>query len=176
MTVLTSSHCCPGAYRVRLGAVGFKDAEVPSVTVNVTETPVLDRSLDVGTQAEAVVMQAEAAALETQNATLGTVVGGHSVTALPLTNRNYTQILSMSAGANVSVKTPLGRGSQYVSVNGGHTSQNNYQMDGVNIDNFAGNDAGIYAGIGDPIPTHSKSSRSRLRLMTRVTAGTQAPM
>ena len=87
--------------------MGFKAAEVPSVTVKVTETPVLDRSLDVGTQAEAVVVQAEAAALETQNATLGTVVGGQSVSAFPLRSRNYTQILSMSGGANVSVKTPL---------------------------------------------------------------------
>jgi hypothetical protein len=148
----------PGTYRVRFSAVGFKAAEVPSVTVNVTETPVLDRSLDVGTQAEAVVVEAEAAALQTTNATLGTVVGGQSVTALPLTNRNYTQILSMSAGANVSVNNAalLGRGSQDVSVNGGNTNQNNYQMDGVNIDNFAGNglaaDAGIYAGIGVPNP------------------------
>ena len=101
----------PGTYRVRFSAVGFKAAEVPSVTVNVTETPVLDRSLDVGTQAEAVVVQAEAAALQTTNATLGTVVAGQSVTALPLTNRNYTQILSMSAGANVSVNNAalLGR-------------------------------------------------------------------
>jgi hypothetical protein len=148
----------PGTYRVRFSAVGFKAAEVPSVTVNVTETPVLNRSLDVGTQSEAVVVQAEAAALQTQNATLGTVVGAQAVTSLPLTNRNYTQILSMSAGANVSVNNAalLGRGSQDISVNGGNTNQNNYQMDGVNIDNFAGNglaaDAGIYAGIGVPNP------------------------
>ena len=148
----------PGAYAVKFAATGFRTAEVPSVTVNVTETPVLDRALDVGTQAEAVLVEAEAAVLETQNSTLGTVVGSQSVTGLPLTNRNYTQILSMSAGANVSVNNAalLGRGSQDVSVNGANTNQNNYQMDGVNIDNFAGNglaaDAGIYAGIGVPNP------------------------
>src|SRR5579884_2925401 len=131
----------PGTYHVRFTAMGFKTAEVPSVTVNVTETPVLDRTLDVGTQAEAVLVEAEAAVLQTQNSTLGTVVGGQAVTGLPLTNRNYTQILSMSAGANVSVNNAalLGRGSQDVSVNGANTNQNNYQMDGVNIDNFAGN-------------------------------------
>src|SRR5579871_1131624 len=148
----------PGTYRVRFAATGFRAAEVPSVTVNVTETPVLDRTLDVGTQAEAVLVEAEAAVLQTQNSTLGTVVGGQAATSLPLTNRNYTQILSMSAGANVSVNNAalLGRGSQDVSVNGANTNQNNYQMDGVNIDNFAGNglaaDAGIYAGIGVPNP------------------------
>src|SRR6476646_5838325 len=31
----------PGAYRVTFSAAGFKTAEVPSVTINVTETPVL---------------------------------------------------------------------------------------------------------------------------------------
>ncbi|MBV9505237.1 MAG: carboxypeptidase regulatory-like domain-containing protein [Acidobacteriia bacterium] len=148
----------PGNYRVRFTATGFKTAEVPSVTVNVTETPVLDRILEVGTQTEAVLVQAEAAVLQTQNSTLGTVVGSQAVSALPLTNRNYTQILSMSAGANVSVNNAsvLGRGSQDVSVNGANTNQNNYQMDGVNIDNFAGNglaaDSGIYVGIGVPNP------------------------
>jgi hypothetical protein len=148
----------PGTYRVRFSAVGFRTSEVPAVTVNVTETPVLDRSLEVGTQSESILVQAEAAVLETQNSTLGTVVGSQSVANLPLTNRNYTQILSMSAGANVSVNNAalLGRGSQDVSVNGANTNQNNYQMDGVNIDNFAGNglaaDAGIYAGIGVPNP------------------------
>ncbi len=148
----------PGTYRVRLTAAGFRTSEVPSVTVNVTETPVLDRVLDVGAQSEQVLVEAEAAVLQTQNSSLGTVVGGQAVTGLPLTNRNYTQILSMSAGANVSVNNAalLGRGSQDVSVNGANTNQNNYQMDGVNIDNFAGNglaaDAGIYAGIGVPNP------------------------
>jgi hypothetical protein len=148
----------PGTYSVKFAATGFRTAEVPSVTVNVTETPVLDRTLEVGTQAEAVLVEAEASVLQTQNSTLGTVVGSQSVTSLPLTNRNYTQILSMSAGANVSVNNAalLGRGSQDVSVNGANTNQNNYQMDGVNIDNFAGNglaaDAGIYAGIGVPNP------------------------
>ena len=148
----------PGTYKVRFTATGFKTSEVPSVPVNVTETPVLDRTLDVGTQTEAVLVQAEVAVLQTQNSTLGTVVGSQSVAGLPLTNRNYTQILSMSAGANVSVNNAalLGRGSQDVSVNGANTNQNNYQMDGVNIDNFAGNglaaDAGIYAGIGVPNP------------------------
>src|SRR5271166_2623318 len=42
----------PGTYSVRFTAMGFKTEEVPSVTLNVAETPVLDRSLEVGTQTE----------------------------------------------------------------------------------------------------------------------------
>src|SRR5262249_4654332 len=44
----------PGNYRVRFEIAGFKAVEVPSVKVNVTETTVLDRTLEVGAQAEAV--------------------------------------------------------------------------------------------------------------------------
>ena len=42
----------PGTYRVKFVAAGFRMTEVPSVRVDVTETPVLDRSLEVGAQAE----------------------------------------------------------------------------------------------------------------------------
>ena len=40
----------PGAYRVRFSAPGFKTAEVSSVTLTVTETSALDRTLEVGSQ------------------------------------------------------------------------------------------------------------------------------
>jgi hypothetical protein len=70
------------------------------VSVNVTETPVLDRSLEVGTQAEQITVQAEAATLQTSNSAMRTVVGSASVTALPLNTRNYTNILGLSGGAN----------------------------------------------------------------------------
>src|SRR5437868_5128065 len=33
----------PGTYRVRFAVAGFKTSEVGAVTINVTETPVLDR-------------------------------------------------------------------------------------------------------------------------------------
>ena len=72
----------PGTYRVKFSAMGFRPEEVPSVIVNVTETPVLNRTLQVGTQSEAIEVQAEAAVLQTANSTLGTVVGSKTVTDL----------------------------------------------------------------------------------------------
>src|SRR5579859_260813 len=63
----------PGNYRVRFSATGFKTAEVQSVTINVTETPVLDRTLEVGSQSEQVTVEASAEALQTSSSTLGTV-------------------------------------------------------------------------------------------------------
>ena len=93
----------PGNYRVKFAKDGFKTSEVPSVTVSVTETPVLNRVLDVGAQGEVVEVQAQAEVLQTANSTLGTTVSNEGINALPLTSRNFTQILSLSAGAAVAV-------------------------------------------------------------------------
>ncbi|HEY7387929.1 MAG TPA: carboxypeptidase regulatory-like domain-containing protein [Bryobacteraceae bacterium] len=148
----------PGTYGVKFAAAGFKVAEVPSVQVQVTETPVLNQTLEVGQQAESVVVEAQAAALQTADSTLGTTVTSQQVVGLPLSNRNYTQLLSMAPGAQASVNnaTNVGRATMDISVNGVDPQNNNYQMDGVSIVNTANtgsaNDSGIYTGIGIPNP------------------------
>jgi hypothetical protein len=148
----------PGDYRVRFAANGFKTAEISSVTLSVTETPQLDRTLEVGAQNEQVTVEATAETLQTQSSTLGTTVNSAAVVELPLSNRNYTQIVGLSAGVEASVNnaTQFGKATQDFSVNGADPGQNNYQMDGVAINNSANsgssNDSGIYAGIGIPNP------------------------
>jgi hypothetical protein len=148
----------PGNYKVKFEASGFKLAEVASVVLNVTETPVLDRKLEVGAANEQVVVEAAAEALQTSSSTLGTTVTSATVTALPLSNRNYTQILGLAAGANTGANnaTAFGKGTQDISTNGADPGQNNFQMDGVAINNIANPgtsaDSGIYTGIGIPNP------------------------
>jgi hypothetical protein len=148
----------PGAYRVRFAATGFKTAEVSSFSVGVTETPVLDRKLEVGAQTEQVTVEAVAETLQTATSSLGTTVNSRTVSQLPLASRNYTQIIALSAGASASVNnaTAFGKGTQDMSVNGNNPGQNNFQMDGVQVNNIANNgtsnDSGIYGGIGVPNP------------------------
>ncbi len=147
----------PGTYQVKFTANGFKPAEVPSVKVNVTETPVLDQKMEVGSQNEQVTVEANAEAIQTASSALGTVVSGTTATALPLNTRNYTNLLVLSAGANASVNnaTALGRGGTEIAVNGALTSQNTFLMDGVNITPF-GNGGGVtqggYAAFAVPNP------------------------
>jgi len=128
----------PGTYKVRFSATGFKTAEVPSVKINVTETPVLDQTLEVGSQAEQVTVEAQTEGLQIASSTLGTVVGERTVTALPLSTRNYTQILGLSAGASGGVgnATAFGKGTLDLSVNGNDPGKNNFQMDGVAVGNM----------------------------------------
>jgi hypothetical protein len=148
----------PGTYRVRFAATGFKTSEVGSVVLDVTETPVLSRALEVGQQTESVTVEATAESLQTATSSLGTTIGARAVVELPLSSRNFTQIIGLSTGASAGAgnATSFGKGTIDMAVNGNNPGQNNFQMDGVAINNIANggssNDGGIYGGIGIPSP------------------------
>ena len=128
----------PGDYKLKFVAPGFNTAEVPSVTITVTETAVLDQSLKIGEQTQQVEVRAEAEAVQTATSTVGTVINSQSITDLPLTSRNYTTLLGLSSGANAGVYNAanMGKGSQEISVNGSTSDQNDYSMDGASIVNI----------------------------------------
>jgi hypothetical protein len=137
-----------GAYKLRFEATGFNSVDIPSVTVIVTETTVIDQALQVGSQQQQVTITGEAEQVDTASSTVGTLVSGSSVASLPLTSRNYTNLLGLAAGANVGVfnGTVLGRGTTDILVNGALAGQNNYQMDGASIINTAGTGTGADSG------------------------------
>lgn len=128
----------PGTYRVKFEAAGFNAVEVPSATVNVTETEVLNETLQVGGQSQEVSVQADVEVIQTASSALGTVVNTETVTQLPLNTRNYKDLLALSAGANSSVTnaTYVGKGSTLIFVNGGSSAQNTFLQDGVVISNW----------------------------------------
>lgn len=147
----------PGNYSVNFSAKGFKTIEVPSTTVNVTETVELDRSLEIGAQTQEVTVSSTAVTLQTENATVGGLVSGATVTSLPLSTRNFTQVIDLSPGvvANVATATAVGNGTMDINVNGSGSDQNTYMMDGVVTTNYGSGGAaqsGSYAGIPIPNP------------------------
>ncbi|HEX4003072.1 MAG TPA: carboxypeptidase-like regulatory domain-containing protein [Candidatus Acidoferrales bacterium] len=147
----------PGNYSVRFDAAGFKSLDVPSITINVTETPELNRKLEVGSSSEKVTVEAHAENLQTENATNGSVVGSQEIQALPLVTRNYTQIVDLSPGVvtNVANATAMGNGTQNVSANGQGGISNSYSMDGANITQYTSGGAaqmGSMPGIAIPNP------------------------
>ena len=146
-----------GNYGVKISAAGFQSVEVPSVTVNVTETPVLSRSLPIGATTTSVTVESTAVTVQTENATVGGLVSGQTVTELPLSTRNYTQVIDLSPGvtANVATATAVGNGTMDINVNGSGSDQNTYMMDGVVTTNYGSGGAaqsGSYAGIPIPNP------------------------
>jgi len=149
----------PGEYSLRFSVAGFKSAEIKSVMVNVTETPVRDANLEIGESTQEVTVTEATETLQTQTAAVGTLVGEREITAIPLTTRNYTQVLSLSSGVTTEVNNAakLGKGTQDMTVNGNPTSANNYQMDGAEANVWSGGTAGDSAtnqngGISIPNP------------------------
>ena len=108
----------PGAYTVSFSAPGFKGAQMPSVIVNAAEAPILNAILEVGAAGDSAPCQCTVK--EGTASSTGTLVDSKTITSVPLTTRNLTQVLSMSAGSAAPVNNAgtLGGGSQNSNVNG----------------------------------------------------------
>src|SRR5205807_264482 len=108
----------PGTYEVDFSAQGFKSSRAMSVVVNVSEAPELDAQLEAGASDERVTCQCQLS--QTATSSSGTLVDSKTITAVPLTTRNFTQVMSMSSGSAASVNNAglIGAGSQEVNVNG----------------------------------------------------------
>jgi hypothetical protein len=160
----------PGNYRVKFEAAGFKGVEIPSATVTVTETAVLDRTLEVGAQEQTVTVASEVETIQTASSALGTVATARTVTELPLSTRNYTNLLAMSSGANASVQDAslLGKGTTLIAVNLAGTAQNTFLQDGVVINNWFSFNTGV-EGVsvgGFAIPNPDAISEFKIQTST----------
>lgn len=158
----------PGNYRVRIEAGGFKPMEVPSVTVAVTETEVLDRSIEVGAQAQTVTVEGEVENLQTQSSALGSVVGTQGVVSLPLSTRNYTSLLAMAAGANATVAnaTAMGKAATGIAVNGADIGQNTYLQDGQSVNTWGSANTTQEATAGGAFPIPNPDSIQEFKIQT----------
>ena len=94
--------------------------------------------------------------LQTDNVALGRVIARDTIVGLPLVNRNFTQILGLTAGTNTDVvdATQLGAGSQEIRANGARSSDNNFMLNGVDANSYGGNmtEATNNSGGGLSIP------------------------
>ncbi len=111
----------PGTYRISFSAPGFKTAQVPSIAVGVSEAPTLDATLQPGNPRQRVACNCR---LSLSASSSGTLVDHKTITGVPLTTRNFAQVLSMSSGtaADVNNAGTLGRGNSTVNVNGSTTA------------------------------------------------------
>src|SRR2546429_6800422 len=79
-------------------------------TVAVQQRVVVDFALPPGQTTETVVVNAEPPALQTQDASVGQVIGERTVDALPLNGRNFTFLAQLSAGVTQGQQDTRGLG------------------------------------------------------------------
>lgn len=90
----------PGVYSVKIEHPGFKAAITNNVEVQVQQTVRLDFQLQVGQLSESVEVQATADQLQSENATVGTVIENRRIVELPLNGRGYLNLVSLSPNTN----------------------------------------------------------------------------
>lgn len=147
----------PGEYSVSVEAPGFKQEVFSAVPVVVSETAILKVKMEIGVAETSMQISSTGELAQTESAALGRVTDENTITALPLANRNYTQILALSPGVLVELPNAanLGRNNQNVSANGARTTSNNFQFNGVDANNMSQNSASGYqseVGVAVPAP------------------------
>ena len=130
----------PGTYKVRVEHAGFKVNETRNVQVSVQQSVRLDFTLVVGDVSESVSVEASAVQLQTENATVGTVIDNKRIVELPLNGRNYLQLVALTPNATTLSPSAGQAGSrqggdranQSISVAGQRIMFDNFTLDGVN--------------------------------------------
>ena len=128
----------PGTYSVAVEKAGFKSAS-GQVELQVQQSRRLDFDLELGQVTESVNVSAAVSMLESENATVGTVIDNRRIVELPLNGRNYLQLVALAP--NVSYGFPFAgqadsrqggvRAQQSISVAGMRSQYNRYTLDGV---------------------------------------------
>ena len=157
-----------GIYTVTVTKQGFQ-AYSQDIEVAVGKVASLPVTLGVAAQAQTVEVQAAAAILETNDASLNAVVNTRAVQDIPLNGRDFTQLLRLTPGYNDTG-----------SMNGARGNQNNWQIDGVDNNDFwhnamAVNQGSISGVAGALLPIDAIDQFNQQAGATPISAATRAP-
>ncbi len=151
----------PGRYELKASKPSFEPLRGVAIDITVTEVHRIELHLRLAKLQQSVRVPSDVLMIQTDNSSLGREVSGNTLTNLPLVTRNYTQIAILSPGvvAGVFNAGELGTGGMPLSqisgssdgiyVHGGRSYDNNYQLDGISVNDVQG--SGSSSG-GLPIP------------------------
>src|SRR5260370_11616168 len=129
----------PGNYDLKAEFAGFRRAERKGVELQVGQVARLDFTMQLGNVTDTIEVAGGAPVLETENATIGTVIENRRIVDLPLNGRNPLQLVSLTPGATTNGPASSqgqqrmggARNAFSLNVAGQRTSNNHYELDGV---------------------------------------------
>jgi hypothetical protein len=119
-------------YRLRVELDGFAPTEIGQLVLRLGQTASPVVTMQIASFAETVQVEAAAALLETQSASVGQVVDEKQLQVLPTIDRNVLSLASLGAGVSNSINRSGSR-ANYLTVEGGRDSSTNYAIDGVYV-------------------------------------------
>ncbi len=119
----------PGPYRVQISKIGFKTVIKPDIVLNVQDALSINFTLPVGAAYEVLTVEGGAASVNTENATVSTVVDRQFADNLPMNGRSFQTLIQLTPGVVLDRSTPEDSGQ--FSINGERASSNYWMVDGV---------------------------------------------
>ncbi len=119
----------PGEYKIGVDVPGFRPTEVTGITVLVDQIVAVDLKLEVGDVKQSVEVNSTVELLQTESPSTGTNVAATMVKSLPLANRQFTDLATLTPGA--SFAAPGSQAGAFAAA-GTRSQSTNWQIDGVN--------------------------------------------
>ncbi len=131
------SNLAIGPYKLDVTKAGFATYSQTGIVLQVASNPTVDVALTVGVVSETVSVEANAARVETENTSVGTVIENQRIIDLPLNGRQATDMIQLTgaaipAGVNGTAGFP---GGQNIAIAGGLLSGIGYFLDGTLYNN-----------------------------------------
>ncbi len=121
-----------GNYQLTVTAQGFSKTTQKNLKVSVAQVLQVNVALKLGAATETVEVNTAPPLLQTEEASVGQVIGQAEVNALPLNGRNFTFLAQLGAGMQTPQADTRGNAaSGAFSANGLRPAQNNYLLDGI---------------------------------------------
>ncbi len=146
-----------GTYSVTVAAPGFKTITVDGLEVHVGQPSTVPVVLAVGAEDQQIEVTAGSLQPQLDSAAASTLIDTEQITELPLSSRNYIQLLSIQPGISGTIPggtndrgniRPTGAvNTQQFSVNGNGTASNGYFLDGADTLKRAGQQPVVFPGI-----------------------------
>ncbi len=137
--VYTFPNLLPGVYSIKVEMPGFQAEVRNNVELQVQQVARLDFQLQVGAVAQTVEVSTGAPLLNTEDATVGTVIENQRIVDLPLNSWNFLQLVALSPnvtagfanGGQSSSRLGGDRSTQQLSISGNRREWNYFTLDGM---------------------------------------------
>ncbi len=154
-----------GQYNVVISEAGFSNATATNISVTVGGRQHIDLALQVGATETSVEVSDVALQLETESSQRDQTITNAQAEALPLVNRNYTDLLGLVTGVRQAptAATTSSNGNSLIrqgayNVNGQRSVFNNFLLDGMDNNSYGESNQGFDNQIISVPPTLLQSS------------------
>jgi hypothetical protein len=119
----------PSSYRIEIEKPGFKKLIKPDVILHVQDALEINFEMTLGTASETITVESGAPLVNTESATVSTVIDRTFVDNLPLNGRSFQNLIMLTPGAVLTAAVFDDQGQ--FSVNGQRADANYFTVDGV---------------------------------------------